>query len=137
MKILKSLLISALLAGPVSSVNAAQASNIIISELPAKTVCIKHPEAADANKFFVKANIVMFEIYKGGSAEEVGRIVKALEADPNIESAIMGPLTGDFQAVTISLKSNKDKAWFMKQFKKAGLTHIKINNNSPVELEKL
>lgn len=137
MKIFKSLLVAALLGGPVAGVNASVASHIVINQYPAKTVCIKHPQATNVNQFFSGANVLMFEIYKGGTEAEIGQIVKALEADPNIESAVMGPLTGDFQAVTITLKSNKDKAWFMKQFKKAGLTHIKINNNQPVELDKL
>jgi hypothetical protein len=35
------------------------------------------------------------------------------------------------------LKLNKNKAWFIKSFKKAGLKTIKINNNPIIEIDKI
>ncbi len=140
MKILKILSISVLLvATSVSNtVNAKiKTFKLAFIEIPVKTVCIKHPEAADATKYFANATIVSFEIYKAGGAAEIDKIIKLLSADANIESCTAGKITGDFSAITLSLKTAKNKAWFVSQFKKAGLTHIKLNNSAPVEADKL
>ncbi len=136
MKILKTLLISCMLTG--SALNAsAVAVPVAFIETPVKTIVIKHPEAANADKYFAKSTIVMFEVYKAGSKDDVAKIIKSLQSDSNVESVTEGNLTGDYQAITITLKNNKDKAWFVSQFKKAGLNHIKLNNNPVVEITKL
>jgi len=137
MKIIKTLLISGVLLSGAASVSAAAVNTIVYNQTPEKTICIKHPEAADANKYFAKSTVVMFEVYKAGSKEEVAGIIKALKSDSNVESVTEGVLTGDYQAITLNLKSAKDKTWFVKQFKKAGLNHIKINNNPVIEVDKL
>lgn len=139
MKIFKTLSLSLLLvATTVSSVAKATNSNkVILVDIPAKTVCIKHPEAADATKYFASATVITFEIYKVGTASEMEAIMKALKNDANVDNVEAGKITGDFSAVTLSLKSAKGKAWFAAFVKKAGLTHIKINNNAPVEADKL
>lgn len=137
MKILKTLLISFMLTGAAVNASAVTTSLAVYNETPAKTIVIKHPEAASADKYFAKSTVVMFEVYKAGTKDEVAKIIKSLQSDANVESATEGKLTGDYQAITLTLKSTKDKAWFVKQFKKAGLNHIKINNNPVVEIEKL
>ena len=139
MKILKIVSFSVLLVGSVVSptINAANYSSVILADIPAKTVCIKHPEAADANKYFAAATVVNFEVYKAGSTAEVDKIVKILSEDKNVESCTADKVTGDFSAITLSLKSAKNKAYFVNLFKKAGLTTIKLNNNAPVEADKL
>lgn len=137
MKILKTLLVSAMLTGASANVIGGNLPAAIYSETPVKTIVIKHPDAADANKYFAKSTIVMFEVYKAGSKEDVAKIIKSLQSDSNVESAAVGNLTGDYQAITLTLKGAKDKAWFVSQFKKAGLNHIKINNNQVVEIDKV
>ena len=137
MKIIKTLLVTFLLSGSAASVSASAKAYGIYNETPSKTICIKNAQAADADKFFSTSTIVMFEVYKAGSKEEVAKIIKSLKLDPNVESVNEGALTGDYQAITITLKSTKDKAWFIKEFKKAGLNHIKINNNPVVEVDKI
>ena len=140
MKIFKILSISVLLvATSVSNTINAKINTfkLAFTEIPVKTVCIKHPEATDATKYFANATIVSFEIYKAGGAAEVDKIIKLLSSDANVESCTAGKVTGDFSAITLSLKTAKNKAWFVSQFKKAGLTHIKLNNSAPVEADKL
>jgi len=139
MKIFKTLSLSILLvATTVSSVASTTNSHkITLADIPAKTVCIKHPEATDATKYFANATVITFEIYKAGTFTEMEAIMKALKNDANVDNAVAGKVTGDFSAVTLSLKSAKGKAWFAAYVKKAGLTHIKINNNAPVEADKL
>ena len=140
MKIFKILSLSSLLALTVVSntINAkVNTVKLAFIEIPVKTVCIKHPEAADATKYFANATIVSFEVYKAGGAAEIDKIIKLLSADTNVESCTAGKVTGDFSAITLTLKTAKNKAWFVSQFKKAGLTHIKLNNNAPVEADKL
>ena len=139
MKILRIISFSVLLVGAVVSptINAANSSTVVLADIPAKTVCIKHPEAADANKYFAAATVVNFEVYKAGSIANVEKIVKLLSEDKNVESCTAGKVTGDFSAITLSLKSAKNKAYFVGLFKKAGLTTVKLNNNAPVEADKL
>ena len=138
MKILKTLSVSFLLGATTVSSAAIDKTNVItvnFSDIPAKTVCIKNPAAADVNKFFSEATTLTFEVYKAGSKAEVEKIISSFKKDSNVESAVEGKSTGDFQAITITLKSAKDKAWFATEFKKAGLTTVRINNNPIVEVE--
>ncbi|MCW3077304.1 MAG: hypothetical protein JWO32_1913 [Bacteroidetes bacterium] len=137
MKIIKSLIVAGMLVTAGANASETAVAEIIFSETPAKTVCIKHPEAADANKYFSTSTVVMFEVYKAGTHGEVAKMIKSLKSDSNVQSVSEGALTGDYQAITLTLKSAKDKSWFISEFKKAGLSHIKINNNPIVEIEKL
>ena len=139
MKIFKIISLSLLLASTsVSSfLNATTVNKNSLVNIPEKTVCIKHPDATDANKYFSTATIINFEVYKIGSADEVQKLIKILSADANVESCNAGTVTGDFSAFTLSLKSAKNKAYFVALIKKAGLLHIKINNNAAVEADKI
>lgn len=136
MKIIKILLISCLLTGSAATANPI-INTTFYSEIPAKTICIKHPNASEPDKFFSTSTNLMFEVYKAGSKEEVEEMIKILKSDSNVQSASEGRLTGDYQAVTISLKNTKDKAWFVALFKKAGLNTIRINNNPIVSVDKI
>ncbi len=107
----------------------------IFAETPVKTVCIKNPNAADANTFFSSITVLNFWVYKPGN--DLGKIMDALKASPNVESCIEGKPAGDYKTIVLTLKSKKDKAWFAAEFKNAGLAHIKINNNEAVEIDKL
>ena len=140
MKILKTLSLSLVLTG--AMVNSALANtrvnSVYSNETPAKTVIIKHALANDANKFFSSSTVISFEIYKPGTKEELAKIVASLKKDPAVESVNEGVVTGgDYYAMTIVLKSEKNKAWFVAEFKKAGLNTIKMNNNPIVEVDKL
>ncbi|MDO8999714.1 MAG: hypothetical protein Q7W45_08115 [Bacteroidota bacterium] len=140
MKILKSLSISLLLGAAIVNSNAFGKNNTSIvnfSEIPAKTVCIKNPNAVDVNKFFSETTILSFEIYKPGSKEEITKIINSLKKDAAVETVSEGKLTGDYQSITLTLKSTKNKAWFAAEFKKAGLNTIRINNNPIVEVDKM
>lgn len=140
MKILKTLSVSFLLgAAMINSTASASTINTVInlSEIPAKTVCIKNPSAADVNKFFSATTVLSFEVYKAGSKEEITKIINLLKKDADVESVSEGKLTGDYQSITLTLKSAKNKAWFATEFKKAGLNTIRINNNPIVEVDKI
>jgi hypothetical protein len=140
MKILKTLSLSFLLGVAMTNSTAFGKNNIVsinFSEIPVKTICIKNPAAADANKFFSETKMVSFEVYKAGSADEIAKIIASLKKDAAVESVTEGKLNGDYQAFTITLKSAKNKAWFATEFKKAGLNTIRINNNPIVEVDKM
>lgn len=140
MKILKTLSISFLLGAAMINSSAVANTNIIASnysEIPAKTVCIKNPAAVDVNKFFSEATVLSFEVYKAGSAEEVTKMINMLKKSFAVESVIEGKLNGDYQSITLTLKSAKNKSWFATEFKKVGLNTIRINNNPIVEVDKM
>lgn len=111
--------------------------NILSSDLPEKTIVIKHPAAFNVDDFFATNKFLMFEIYKVGSTENLNKVIASFKKNPDVEACEIGPLTGDYQAVSISIKSTKNKQWFAELFKKAGLTTIKINNNPVVKVDKM
>ena len=137
MKLIKTLSFSLLIA--CATLNAATTSHYknfnVLSETPVKTICIKNPDAANLNNFFAGLTVLNFEVYKSGT--ELSQILKTLSSNPNVASCVEGKTTGDYQAIVLTLKNKKDKAWFTSEFKKAGLGHIKINNNPIVEVEKM
>lgn len=140
MKIIKLLSASLLLSVCTLQATAAKSlnkANYIFAETPAKTIVIKNPSAGDVNKFFASTTVLMFEVYKAGTAEDLAKIIKSLSSDTNVDRCDQGVLSGDYQAITLTLKSNKDKAYFIKLFKKAGLGTIKINNNAIVAVDQL
>lgn len=110
---------------------------VIVKETPAKTICIKNAMAADANKYFSTTTSFYFEVYKPGSKADLVAIIDKLKATEGVENCTPGNVTGDYYAITLTLKSAKDKAWFAKTVKEAGLGHIKINTNEVVEVEKM
>jgi hypothetical protein len=81
--------------------------------------------------------MLSFEIYKPGNTDFVKAVIASLKSDPNVQSVTEGAVTGDFYAVTISLKSAQSKQWFINSFKKAKLANIKINNNEVVSVDKM
>ena len=140
MKLVKILSISLLFGATLlnSSVQAKTKPGIsIFSETPAKTIIIKHPAAENIDGFFSTTTVLMFEIYKAGSKEDLAKIIAALKKNADVESCVEGPLTGDYQAMTLTIKSMKNKQWYADLFKKAGLKNIKINNNAIVEVGKM
>jgi hypothetical protein len=139
MKILKSLSVAILLTGTMVSSTVSANGNTVVnySDLPAKTIIIKHPAADNTTNYFSAATVIVFEVYKGGSPSDLDKITKAFKGESVVESFEAGPANGDYQAFSISLKTAKDKAWFAATFKKAGLNNIRINNNPVVAVDQM
>lgn len=139
MKLIKTLALSLVLSTVVSTASATNQLTTITKAItiPDKTICIKNPGATDVNKFFSSITMLNFEIYKPGSVDFVNSVVETLKRNPSIESVTIGKVTGDFHAITIVLKSTNSKEFFINNFKRAGLSNIKINNNDAVSLDKL
>lgn len=137
MNIIKTLLISCMLTGAAVNASAIKPGTGIYNQTPEKTICIKNPQAANADQFFSSASMLFFEVFKAGTKDDVAKLIKTLHSDPNVESVQEGALVGEYQGITIVLKSHKNKAWFVSLFKNAGLNHIKINNNPVIEVDKL
>lgn len=110
---------------------------IIVKEIPAKTICIKNGMANDVNTFFSNATSLFFEVYKPGTKADLVAMIDKLKAVDGVENASAGTINGDYYAITLTLKTKKDKAWFAKAFAAVGLEYIKINNNEIVEVAKL
>lgn len=107
------------------------------AENPARTVFIKHPGAEDTKIFFSGTTTLLFEVYKVGSKEDITKILTAFRSDGAVESITEGKLTGDYQAFSLILNTAKNKEWFAKTFKKAGLNTIHINNHPTVPVDKM
>ncbi len=120
-----------------SAVNANPKAAYVLKETPSKTVCIKNKNASDANAFFSSSTSYFFEVFKPGSKAELLDIVNKLKAMDGVEACSPGTITGDYCAITLNLKSKKDKAWFVEAFTMAGLGHVKMNNKEVVEVSKL
>ena len=121
----------------VNALNAIKSSYSIIKEVPEKTICIKNAQAADAANYFSSNTQFYFEVFKPGSKVDLTAIIEKLNHTDGIQSCTPGTVTGDYYGVTLTLKSKKDKAWFTKVCKEAGLDHIKINSNDAIAIEKL
>lgn len=104
------------------------------AEIPAKTLFIKHPAANDPATFFSTNTNFSLDIYKPG---DMDKIIAALKKDPQVQSCSKGTLTGDYQQFNLTVKSTKNKMWFISLFKKAGISTVKINNNNIVEIERM
>jgi hypothetical protein len=140
MRILKIFSAALLISGATLPVLAHPGSNpicSIYSETPAKTVIIKHPAAHNLNVYFSTTSTLFFEVYKPGSKEDVAELIAVLSKDPRVESCNEGIRTGDYLAMSITLKAQADKEWFVKLCKKAGLNSIKINNDPIKDMDKL
>jgi hypothetical protein len=136
MKLAKTFALSLFIFGMGVAVAAPVSNKAVVkfADIPVKTVVIKNPEAADANKYFSTTTTVTFWLYKGGSADEV---TQKLKKNSDVANCGSGKLTGDYQEMTVTLKTAKDKAFWASLFKSAGLGHIKINNNEIVEVDKM
>jgi hypothetical protein len=139
MKLAKTFALSLLILGMGVAVAAPVSNKAVIkfADIPVKTVVIKNPEAADANKYFSTATTVTFWVYKAGSADDANKIAQHLKKNSDVANCGAGKLTGDYQEMTVTLKTAKDKAFWASLFKSAGLGHIKINNNEIVEMDKM
>jgi hypothetical protein len=120
-----------------NAANATPKAAYVLTQTPAKTVCIKNKNANDANAFFSSSTSYNFEVFKPGSKAELLDIVNKLKEMDGVEACSPGMMTGDYCAITLNLKSKKDKAWFVDAFTKAGLGHVKMNNKEVVEVSKL
>jgi hypothetical protein len=107
------------------------------TELPAHGVSIKNPAADNANTFFSSSTSYYFEVYKVGGKEGIDHIKKSFEEDPAVASIQEGRATGDYQSFTLILKTAQTKGWFGTAFKNAGLTHIRLNRQAVIPVEKL
>ncbi|MBK7309803.1 MAG: hypothetical protein KBG47_08935 [Bacteroidia bacterium] len=135
---MKKLAICAMILFGSLAVNANSGNDVIIvKEIPAKTICIKNGMANDVNTFFSNATSLFFEVYKPGTKADLVAMIDKLKAVDGVENASAGTINGDYYAITLTLKTKKDKAWFAKAFAAAGLEYIKINNNEIVEVAKL
>jgi len=101
---------------------------------PNRTVVIKQMAAPTADAFFSANTNYTFEIYKAG---DLNAVIAAIKADKHVESCVQGKITGDYTAIVLNLKEKKNKAWFIALFKKAGLNHVKFNQNEVTETDKL
>jgi hypothetical protein len=126
-----------LLSGSVAVNASAKSAYVMFKETPAKTVCIKAANATDANAFFSASTSYFFEVYKPGTKTDLLDIVNKLKSQEGVEACSPGTITGDYCAITLTLKTKKDKAWFVNAFSKAGLNHVKMNNGEAVEISKL
>jgi hypothetical protein len=135
MKIIK-LLTALLLACNISSASAI-ISSTTFTETPDKTVVFKDPAAEDASKYFSGNTMFKVWIFKAGSETEMGKIIASLRKDKSVESCERGATTGDYTEMTIVLNKPQNKAWFIEQFKKAGLNHVKINNHPVTETKNM
>ena len=82
MNTLKTLSVSLLLATALLSpavVSAKKTYVINFNETPVKTICLKHPAAADVNKFFSEITMLTFEVFKPGTKEDVANIISSLK----------------------------------------------------------
>lgn len=107
------------------------------ADTPAKTIIIKHPAANDVATFFSSSTVYSFEVFKPGTSAEMDKIVATLKKDAEVADVAVGKVTGDYHAITVTVKSVKNKMYFSSLFKKAGLNTIKINNNPITEVDKM
>lgn len=117
--------------------HAAKVNAAIVKQVPEKTICIKNAQATDANKFFSTTTVFYFEVYKPGTKVEFANMIDVLSANEGVKSCKPGNITGDYYAINLTLTTAKDKAWFAKICKEAGLNYIKINNAEAIAIEKL
>lgn len=117
--------------------NKPEVNELFVKEVPAKTVCIKHPMADDASAFFSTTLNLFFEVYQPGTKADFTAIIDKLKGIEGVQNVTPGVINGDYYGINLTLKDVKDKAWFLEAFKKAGLSHIKINNKEAVPVEKL
>jgi len=105
-------------------------SVFVFSHVPDKTLCIKHPDAEQLDNFLKKNQSIFVEVK--GSSEFAETFQQLLSKEKNsIESVNRGKVTGDFYGFQITFKKNISREEFMKVLKKAGITHLKINNSEP------
>ncbi len=121
----------------VNAINTIKSSYSIVKEVPEKTICIKNAQATDAANYFSNTTQFYFEVFKPGTKADLTAIIEKLNHTEGVQSCTPGNVTGDYYGITLTLKSKKDKVWFAKVCKDAGLGHIKINNTEAISIEKL
>ena len=107
------------------------------STLQPGTICLKHPAAENAATFFAGSLVYQFEVYKVGSNDNLTKVIAAFQKENDVESITVGALTGDYQALQLTLKKQKNKDWFAATFRKAGLNTIRINRREIVPVDKM
>ncbi|MGE0567846.1 MAG: hypothetical protein AB7O73_07845 [Bacteroidia bacterium] len=130
---MKSILLLLTLSLSAFQLNAGNSFNYISeinTELPPKTICIKHALAGDADKLFSTETKLTFEIYKAGNSEELEKMIASFEANDNVDEVIKGSLNGDYQQIQIAFNDKVSKKIVVQMFKDAGLTYIKLNNSA-------
>lgn len=106
----------------------------IFGETPAKTIVIKNPGADDTNAFFSGSQVFFFEVFKIGDVKAVLDLIKK---NKDVESCTANNVIGDFTPINLSLKSPKNKAFFIALFKSAGLNNIRINHKEVTSVDKM
>lgn len=101
--------------------------------VPPKTVVLKHPAAGQLNSFFAQTTVFTLYLYQYGTQQDLQALLLKLKKDKAVNSCVLGTLTGDYQALEVSLKQAQSKSWFVLWLKNAGLNSLKINND-PVKL---
>lgn len=134
MKIIKAFALSIILLSAVCAKADQSAAILCIAETPAKTVIIKNSAAGNVDQFFATSTSISFEVYKIGDDKAV---LTQIKKNKDVQSCEAGKATGDYQSVTVTLKSAKDKAFWVALFKSAGLNNIKINNSEIMPVEKI
>jgi hypothetical protein len=107
------------------------------SAIPAKTVYLKHPLAANLDAFFAQTTVFTLYVFQSGSAQDLKLLIEKLRQDKALNSCVAGSVNGDFQAVDVSLKQIQNKTWFVKWLKNAGLKTIKINNDPVKSIDEI
>jgi hypothetical protein len=103
------------------------------NDYPERTAVFKSPDAADHDRFFSAATVYVFELYKAGSAADLKVMLDLLRKETIVESCLAGKKTGDYQQVTLTLKNKTDKHTFIRLFTRAGIGHVKINQEPVAE----
>jgi hypothetical protein len=97
------------------------------NDYPERTAVFKSPDATDHDRFFSAATVYVFELYKAGSDADLKAMLDLLRKESIVESCLAGKKTGDYQQVTLTLKNKTDKRTFIRLFTRAGIGHVKIN----------
>lgn len=107
---------------------------VLFGETPAKTIVIKNPAADDVNTFFSNSQVYSFEVFKIG---DVKAVIDLIKKNKDVESCSAANAIGDFTPITLSLKSKKNKDFFIALFKNAGLMNIRINHKELSAVDKM
>lgn len=102
------------------------------SQIENKTLCIKHPDAEDFEKF-LKNNATLFFEFKGDKLQSE-KFIENLKKSNLIKSCNKGKVTGEFHGIQIVFNNTLTKTEFFELIKKARAAYIKINNSEPQKL---
>ena len=105
-----------------------------VSELPLKTVVINESAADQDAEFWNALTILRFSVCRAGSMADVQKIMETFRGDGSVKHIKEGPVTGDNKEFVLTLHKPQSRDWYLKKFREAGLTHVKINNARPEKL---